>query len=386
MPFPLWGQQAPMDGKERLLADKRWLPELQKHPFRGPRREPSEEFNSRLCIIKHDITKLRVGAIVNAANSALAGGSGLDAAVHCGAGPGVREELKGRRCDVGSAVVTNGHKLPCQFIYHAVAPIGGKGDPQMESCYDSCLKLAARHQLSSLAFCCLGTGIFRFPRLRAAHIALSKIRDCFERAADPHLVVICTFEKADFEVYRWLASQHYFPLSEAVPSSPTTPQSSPPTQQSSPPTQQSSPSAQQSSPLAQQSSASSSAPTLTRGVRRIASSSAVLPPREAPLGEPPEDATRTADAARRPLFVPAAAASGKTAGFVPAPAQSHQRATLSPKTPTDYPREALGSRPGRTTVPDTSAARVPRCAPGFRSKSPPNRRAVCKGELPKWKR
>eukprot|EP01062_Namystynia_karyoxenos_P059580 TRINITY_DN51014_c0_g1_i1.p1 TRINITY_DN51014_c0_g1~~TRINITY_DN51014_c0_g1_i1.p1 ORF type:complete len:416 (+),score=63.83 TRINITY_DN51014_c0_g1_i1:99-1250(+) len=228
LPLPLWVDESlripdTMVQKQRAV----WRAELAAHPFIGAGREPRADLNSRLCIIKHDITKMRVGALVNAANTALAGGIGLDAAVHCGAGPGLAQELRGKRCAVGDAVVSSGHRLPCEYIFHAVAPMGGKGDDLLRGCYEASAEHARRRNLSSVAFCCLGTGSFQFPRLRAAHIALDFARSWLERDAHIEVVAFCTFEQKDLDIYRWLAREHYFPPapvdSAAAPEGPAAP-------------------------------------------------------------------------------------------------------------------------------------------------------------------
>ncbi len=135
---------------------------------------------------KGDITLVKADAIVNAANSRLAGGGGVDGAIHRAAGPSVMAELdkiraKVGHCEPGKAVVTKAGKLHAQYIFHAVGPVYHGGDAgeaqQLASCYRECLQLASGRGLRTIAFPAISTGIYGYPLDEAAGIALREIRD-----------------------------------------------------------------------------------------------------------------------------------------------------------------------------------------------------------------
>ncbi|HEX4276987.1 MAG TPA: O-acetyl-ADP-ribose deacetylase [Bryobacteraceae bacterium] len=138
-----------------------------------------------ILLEKGDITLVKSDAIVNAANSQLAGGGGVDGAIHRAAGPSVMAELdriraKVGRCEAGKAVVTGAGRLQAQFIFHAVGPVyrGGRdGEPvQLASCYRECLRLAAERDLRTIAFPAISTGVYGYPMEEAAGIAIREIR------------------------------------------------------------------------------------------------------------------------------------------------------------------------------------------------------------------
>jgi O-acetyl-ADP-ribose deacetylase (regulator of RNase III) len=140
---------------------------------------------AKLEVLKTDITKLALDAIVNAANSSLMGGGGVDGAIHRAAGPQLLEECRkiaanrSVACTPGDAVITKGYNLPARFIIHTVGPIwndGAAGEPEaLRSCYVNCLKLADRHGIRSIAFPAISTGVYRFPKPLAAEIAVKTI-------------------------------------------------------------------------------------------------------------------------------------------------------------------------------------------------------------------
>jgi O-acetyl-ADP-ribose deacetylase (regulator of RNase III) len=168
----------------------------------------------RIELIVSDITKIAVDAIVNAANSALAGGGGVDGAIHRAGGPSLMRELDEIRtrtggCPVGGAVVTGAGRLPAKFVFHTVGPVyrdGRHGEPDLlRSCYTTCLDLAKEQSLASISFPSISTGAYGYPAADAAKIALSAVRDWLEKNCQlPMLVKLVQFSDRDHNVYKRL--------------------------------------------------------------------------------------------------------------------------------------------------------------------------------------
>ena len=154
----------------------------------------------RLEVVVADITTLRVDAIVNAANSTLLGGGGVDGAIHDAAGDELFEEcrlLNG--CETGDAKITKGYRLPAKHVIHAVGPVwhgGDRGeDEQLASCYRRSIELCGENDLTSVAFPAISTGAFRFPADRAAQIAVSTTVDALKIAPTLRRVIFCCFSQ-----------------------------------------------------------------------------------------------------------------------------------------------------------------------------------------------
>jgi O-acetyl-ADP-ribose deacetylase (regulator of RNase III) len=154
----------------------------------------------RLEVVVADITTLRVDAIVNAANSTLLGGGGVDGAIHDAAGDELFEEcrlLNG--CETGDAKITKGYRLPAKHVIHAVGPVwhgGDRGeDEQLASCYRRSIELCGENDLTSVAFPAISTGAFRFPADRAAQIAVSTTVDALKTAPALRRVIFCCFSQ-----------------------------------------------------------------------------------------------------------------------------------------------------------------------------------------------
>ncbi len=156
-----------------------------------------------------DITKLAVDAIVNAANSSLLGGGGVDGAIHRAAGPDLLHEcrLLGG-CKTGDAKVTRGYRLPAQYIIHTVGPVwrgGDNGEPELlASCYRHSLAIAGDKQFRSVAFPSISTGIFGYPIAEASRIAVAMVREYAPDTLEE--VIFCCFSVGDLEVYRQVLS------------------------------------------------------------------------------------------------------------------------------------------------------------------------------------
>lgn len=179
---------------------------------------PSCNRNKRMVLWKGDITVLKADGIVNAANSALRGcfvpcHGCIDNAIHSASGIQLRltcdEIMREQGCEeaTGNAKITPAFNLPCQYVIHTVGPIvSGRLTEthcdQLAECYRSCLKLASENGLKSIAFCCISTGEYHFPREKAAEIAVETVQEFLEQDAQMQRVIFNVFQEEDYEIYR----------------------------------------------------------------------------------------------------------------------------------------------------------------------------------------
>jgi O-acetyl-ADP-ribose deacetylase (regulator of RNase III) len=164
-------------------------------------------------VIQADITALAVDAIVNAANQALAGGGGVDGAIHRAAGPGLAQECAALpmvqpsvRCPAGEARITKGYRLHARHVIHTVGPVwegGGDGEPALlASCYRESLRLAEANGVDSIAFPAISCGVFGYPVDQAAPLAVATIREWMQGHERPRRVLLCCFDARVAQLYR----------------------------------------------------------------------------------------------------------------------------------------------------------------------------------------
>ncbi|HLT74933.1 MAG TPA: O-acetyl-ADP-ribose deacetylase [Ohtaekwangia sp.] len=164
----------------------------------------------RVEVIMGDITALAVDAIVNAANSGLRGGGGVDGAIHRKGGPRIMEECDAIRnrqggCPTGEAVITPAGMLPAKYVIHTVGPVwqGGRVDEDrlLANAYTNSLRLAVEHDIHSLAFPNISTGVYGFPKGRAAQIATDTVREFLKRDTSLKRIIFCCFDEENYKIY-----------------------------------------------------------------------------------------------------------------------------------------------------------------------------------------
>jgi O-acetyl-ADP-ribose deacetylase (regulator of RNase III) len=165
----------------------------------------------KITLHEGDITRLAVDAIVNAANSALAGGGGVDGAIHRAGGPAIMQELYAirqsiGRCPAGKAVATGAGLLPAKFVFHAVGPVyrdGSRGEPELlASCYRECLAMAEERGVETISFPAISTGVYGYPLMEAGAIAIRQVKAHLERpAGSVREVTLVLFDHSDWKTY-----------------------------------------------------------------------------------------------------------------------------------------------------------------------------------------
>ncbi|MBN1414354.1 MAG: O-acetyl-ADP-ribose deacetylase [Bacteroidales bacterium] len=157
-------------------------------------------------VIQGDITRINSDAIVNAANTSLLGGGGVDGAIHRAAGPGLLQECRALNgCKTGEAKITSGYNLPAKFVIHTVGPVWNGGNHRekelLANCYRNSLWIAENTKLKSVAFPNISTGVYGFPKQLAAEIAISQVRTFLETCQEIEKVIFVTFDEENYLLY-----------------------------------------------------------------------------------------------------------------------------------------------------------------------------------------
>ncbi|CAH1112783.1 unnamed protein product [Psylliodes chrysocephalus] len=197
---------------KQFADNKKLLPKIEMLPNCEIDNTKNSTLADKISYFSGDITHLEIDAVVNAANSSLLGGGGVDGAIHRAAGGTLKEECKTLGgCPTGEAKITGGYKLPAKHVIHTVGPQGEKTD-LLKNCYKNSLKLMLDNKLRSIAFPCISTGIYGYPNLPAAHVAAYTVRKHLEaNAGAVDRVIFCLFMDEDKKIYEGLL-QSYFPL------------------------------------------------------------------------------------------------------------------------------------------------------------------------------
>lgn len=168
-----------------------------------------KKFNQKIEVIKGDITTLQVDAIVNAANSSLKGGGGVDGAIHRVGGPSILEQCKTYvakqgKLPAGEVMLTNGGNLPAKFVIHTVGPIWNNGTNnevvKLTNCYCNALQLAANNDFKTIAFPNISTGVYGFPKAEAAAIAVQTVRDSLNELPQIEMVYLVCFDEENYQL------------------------------------------------------------------------------------------------------------------------------------------------------------------------------------------
>ena len=211
--LPLLGLAAFQKEQHRYILQK----EISKHNYKNENCWINIRFanTTRSCysktmnVIKADITTLLVDAIVNAANSTLLGGGGVDGAIHRAAGPELLQECRSLGgCPTGEAKLTHGYNLPARYVIHAVGPIWQGGNAResqlLASCYRRCLEIAIENGVKTIAFPSISTGVYGYPIKEAAGIAIAACREFQKKTQAALEVTLCCFSEHDLRIYRAL--------------------------------------------------------------------------------------------------------------------------------------------------------------------------------------
>jgi O-acetyl-ADP-ribose deacetylase (regulator of RNase III) len=180
--------------------------ESRRFPLASPGGSMKKEILDKIEIRQGDITQLKVDAIVNAANTSLLGGGGVDGAIHRAAGPQLLQECRGLGgCPTGEARITRGYRLPARHVIHTVGPVY-RGTPRdadlLASCYRSSLKLAVQHRLATIAFPAISCGVYGYPIEEACRVAVNTAGEFLENNPSLQQIIFILFSAADLKVYQ----------------------------------------------------------------------------------------------------------------------------------------------------------------------------------------